>query len=107
MHFLPKHCNGMKSRGNYKYQLAFALLDGLGNPVKMWIDEEAEPSKWLAGAQYSYELSLTTSGITAGAYQWGVAIVDKTKNNTPGIKLAIKDNPVVKGWTIIASATVE
>jgi hypothetical protein len=87
---------------NYKYKPAFALLNDKGDVVKIWIDDEAEPSHWVAGRNFPYKLSLNTDGITSGTYRWAVAIVDKTKNNTPGIKLAIADCNLVNGWFILA-----
>jgi len=32
--------------------------------------------------------------------------VDKTKNNIPGINLAIKDKTVINGWVLLAPVTV-
>jgi hypothetical protein len=92
---------------NYKYKPAFALLDGKGNPVKVWVDENAEPSEWLSGADFSYQLSIRADSIPRGAYQWAVAIVDKTKSNTPGIKLAVENKEIINGWTVISSVTVK
>jgi hypothetical protein len=92
---------------NYKYQTAFALLNQAGEAVKIWVDANAEPSLWLKGQTYPYEFSIRVDGVAAGAYRWAVAIIDKTKNNTPGIKLAIMDKEVVNGWTVLAQARVE
>ncbi|GHT48331.1 hypothetical protein FACS189440_11650 [Bacteroidia bacterium] len=92
---------------NYKYQTAFALLNEKGEVVKHWIDTQAEPSQWLRGYDYPYQLTVSTDGIAKGNYQWAVAVVDKTKNNTPGIKLAIKDKPVVNGWTVLTQVKVK
>ncbi|GHT03789.1 hypothetical protein FACS189440_11730 [Bacteroidia bacterium] len=91
----------------YKYQTAFALLNQAGEAVKIWVDENAEPSQWLRGHEYPYQLTVNVDGIAKGDYQWAVAIVDKTKNNTPGIKLAIKDKDVVNGWTVLMPVNVK
>jgi hypothetical protein len=91
----------------YKYKPAFALINNEGKAVKIWIDEEAEPSHWISGQNFPYKLTLNTDGITAGAYRWAVAIVDKTKNNAPGIKLAIADHNPVNGWITLAPVNVE
>jgi hypothetical protein len=82
----------------YKYQTAFALLNDKGEAVKIWTDEKAEPSQWHAGKIHSYQLTINTEGIAVGDYHWAVAIIDTTKNNTPGIKLAIADHTPVNGW---------
>jgi hypothetical protein len=92
---------------NYKYKPAFALLNDNGEVVKMWIDNEAEPSLWLAGKTFPHKFTLNTEGIAAGTYCWAVAIVDKTKNNTPGIKLAIAEHTLVNGWFILAQVEVK
>jgi hypothetical protein len=101
--YLP---NNMPNWG-YKYKPAFALIDVNGTVVKYWIDEEAEPSGWLAGKDYPSRLSIRPEGIPAGKYQWAVAIVDRTKNATPGIRLAIKDARLVNQWALLASVTVK
>lgn len=91
---------------NYKYKPAFALLDETGNAVKIWIDNEAEPSTWLKDADYKYTLSINIDNIPAGKYRWGLAIVDKTLNNTPGIKIAVNKQLDLNGWTILGNVDV-
>jgi hypothetical protein len=91
----------------YKYKPAFALLNDEGETVRIWIDDEAEPSLWFAGRNFPYKLTLNTDGIAAGTYRWAVAIVDKTKNNVPGITLAIADHNLVNGWTTLAPVDVK
>ena len=100
--YLP---NNMKN-WNYKYKPAYALITNEGKVVKTWIDNDAEPSDWIDSNNYSYRLSVFADGIEPGEYQWGVAIVDKTKNNIPGINLAIKDKTVINGWVLLAPVTV-
>ena len=34
---------------NYKYKVAFALLDSKGEPVKVFVDEQTDLSQWLKG----------------------------------------------------------
>jgi hypothetical protein len=92
---------------NYKYKPAFALLNTAGEVVKLWIDNDAEPSAWLAGKDYTYTFEVSTAGIPAGKYRWAVAIIDKTKDNTPGIRLAISGYETVNGWTALADAEVQ
>lgn len=95
------------SNWNYKYKPAFALLDQDGNVAMMWIDNNAEPSKWLAGKDFTYQLTIKPKGLAPGNYIWAVAIIDKTKNNIPGIKLAIKDNVIINGWSSLKPVVVE
>jgi hypothetical protein len=92
---------------NYKYKPAFALLNTAGEVVKLWIDNDAEPSTWLAGKDYAYTFEVSTAGIPAGKYRWAVAIIDKTKDNTPGIRLAISGYETVNGWTILETVKIK
>ena len=100
--YLP---NNVKNWG-YKYKPAFALLDGSNRVVKLYIDPDAEPSKWLQADGYSYTLPVAFDDIPAGTYRWAVAIVDQSKANTPGIKLAIEANTPVDGWYILEEVLV-
>jgi hypothetical protein len=90
----------------YKYKPAFALLNAAGEVVRMWIDNDAEPSQWFAGSEYMYEFEIDAAGIEPGKYQWAVAIVDKERNNTPGIKLAVKDKKIRNGWTVLRQTKI-
>lgn len=101
--YLP---NNMKN-WNYKYKPAFALLDREGNVIKSWVDEDAEPSQWLSNQRKNYTYQVSLEGIPAGDYQWGVAIVDRTKNDAPGIRIGIKDKEERNGWVIISDITVK
>lgn len=101
--YLP---NNMKN-WNYKYKPAFALFDESGKLVKSWIDEDAEPSQWLSNQRKNYTYEVSLDGISRGNYQWAVAIVDKTKDNQPGINIGIKDKEKKDGWTFISEMTIK
>lgn len=101
--YLP---NNMKN-WNYKYKPAFALFDTSGKLVKSWIDEDAEPSEWLSNERHNYTYKVSLAGIPSGSYKWAVAIVDKTKDNTPGINIAIKDKKTEDGWTFISDMSIK
>ena len=101
--YLP---NNMKN-WNYKYKPAFALFDESGKLVKSWIDEDAEPSQWLSNQRRNYTYEVSLDGISRGNYQWAVAIVDKTKDNQPGINIGIKDKEKKDGWTFISEMTIK
>lgn len=92
---------------NYKYKPAFALINKNNEIVKIWIDEDAEPSTWLYGNNYTYEKTIRLTELEPGEYQWAIAIIDKTRNNKPGIKLAIKNEKRVKGWSILRHIAIE
>lgn len=67
------------------------MFDLQGNLVQTWVDDNAEPSDWLHNTVHSYTYPVTFTDIPKGTYQWAVAIIDQTKDQQPGIKLAIKD----------------
>ena len=90
---------------NYKYKVAFALLNAAGEPVQTFVDTECEPSDWHEGTPYSYRYTVSPS-VPAGEYTWGVAIVNTKKDNTPGIKLALSRTVTDSGWIRLATVKV-
>lgn len=92
---------------NFKYKPAFALLDKAGNVVKIWIDDEAEPSDWYKGQDYKYTFNLYPENIPSGNYNWGLGIIDKTQNNLPGIKIAVDKQYDLNGWVILGDVVVK
>jgi hypothetical protein len=92
---------------NYKYKPAFALFDLQGNLVQTWVDDNAEPSDWLHNTVHSYTYPVTFTDIPKGTYQWAVAIIDQTKDQQPGIKLAIKDKQEKKGWFLLNEIVIQ
>lgn len=92
---------------NYKYKPAFALFDQQGSLVQTWVDDNAEPSDWLHNTVHSYTYPVTFTDIPKGTYQWAVAIVDQTKDQQPGIKLAIKDKKEKNGWFLLNEITIQ
>jgi hypothetical protein len=88
---------------NYKYKPAVAILNDKGEAVKVWIDDNAEPSTWLNPKEiYKYNLPIKIPNLPKGKYSWAIAIIDKTENNKPGLKLAIKDGKLQSKWNILA-----
>ncbi len=84
---------------NYKYKVAFALLDSAGNPVKIFIDENADLSGWLKGKITSYTFDIDIKGVAVGAYTWGVGIVDTADGNNIGIRIAASPAQMTDtGW---------
>ena len=91
---------------NYKYKPAFALFNEQNEIVKIWIDENAEPSDWLYDEENSYKFDILDLEVDEGKYKWGVAIIDKTRKNTPGIKLAVENEDFINGWTVLGQVVV-
>lgn len=92
---------------NYKYRVAFAILDPLSKDVKQMIISDAEVSDWLKGQDYSYSTASMVEDIPAGVYDLGVAIVDMTKDFEPAINLAIRNTKTETGWYNVATINVK
>ncbi|MNK00506.1 hypothetical protein D3C87_182910 [compost metagenome] len=91
---------------NYKYKVAFALLD-LKNEVKqIFVDQTAEPANWLKDKSVSYDLNVTVD-LSKADYTWAVAIVDTTQENQPAIKLAIDGEVTPNGWVKLMDLAVQ
>lgn len=91
---------------NYKYKVAFALLDASGHVKKIFIDHQSEPSVWLKGAGVNYNLKAKID-LPAGIYSWAVAIVDTTKDSKPAIQLALNEELTPQGWTKLSVIRVK
>ncbi|RZK58503.1 MAG: DUF4832 domain-containing protein [Pedobacter sp.] len=91
---------------NYKYKVAFALLDAENKVVKLFVDNNSEPSKWLKNKPMAYNFKQNLV-IPKGNYTWAVAIVDTTKENQPAIKLAVKSDARQNGWLKLNNLAVK
>lgn len=103
------YCPTNLEQWNQKYKVAFALLDDDGEPVKVFVDEQTDLSKWLKGKTTSYTFDVDMKGIAVGGYTWAIGIVDTAKDNSIGIRVAAaKKHLTDKGWvrlgTFIMSA---
>ncbi len=91
---------------NYKYKVAFALLDAQNNVKKIVVDKDSEPSTWLKDKPVSYDFK-TTVDLPAGSYSWAVAIVDTSQENKPVIKLAVNGDITNDGWVKLLGLVVQ
>lgn len=91
---------------NYKYKVAFALLDEQNKVKQLFVDQQAEPSKWLKGNAMANNLEVTIA-LPKGKYTWAVAIVDTTKDNQPAIKLAVESEVTQNGWVKLTELKVQ
>ncbi|MCD0489557.1 DUF4832 domain-containing protein [Pedobacter sp. MC2016-14] len=91
---------------NYKYKVAFALLDAENKVKRIFVDKESEPSNWLKDKPLTYDLK-TTVDLPVGKYSWAVAIVDTTKENRPAIKLALDAEVTAGGWNRLNDLQVQ
>ncbi|MBR1705787.1 MAG: DUF4832 domain-containing protein [Bacteroidales bacterium] len=100
------YCPNNIPQWNYKYKGAFALLDNDGKPVQTFVDPDCEPSAWVESKPFSYEFSVKVTA-PAGNYKWAVAIVDTTKDNTPGITLAVNNETTDDGWVKLMNVKID
>lgn len=91
---------------NYKYKVAFALLDDENKVKQVFVDRESEPSNWLKDHLVSYDLNVTVD-LPAGKYNLAVAIVDTTQENQPAIKLAVEEEITLDGWVKLNEVQVQ
>lgn len=90
---------------NYKYKVAFALLDAQGKAQNVFVDTACEPSEWVESNPFSYESAIAID-VPAGEYTWAVAIVDTTRENKPAIQLAVNAPVTTDGWVELLKVKV-
>jgi len=100
------YCPNNIPQWNYKYKVAFAILDTAGAVKKLFIDENGDPSKWLKDNPMTYDFTTTAINLPPGNYKWGVAIIDKTNLNKPGIALAVTGT-FKNGWLELGNLEVQ
>ena len=102
------YCPNNIKQWNYKYKVAFALIDGNGNTAATFIDMDSDPSEWLKGNETSYEFQFVPENIQAGKYTLAAGIVDTSKEGNPiGIELAVdKSRLTAEGWAVISEVLV-
>lgn len=99
--------NNLPSFG-YRFKGAFALLDREDNVVKVFVDEQIEPSEWLLNSPTEYTTEIDLSGVPAGQYMWAIGIVDTKKDNVPGLNLAVTSSRLTAGgWVKIIGLSIE
>src|SRR5690606_1619826 len=91
---------------NFKYKVAFALLDEAGKAKKVFVDQDSEPADWLKGSPVNYIYS-TRIDVPVGRYFWAVAIIDTTRENRPAIQLAVKGETTPEGWLKLTNTDVK
>ena len=89
-----------------KYRVAFALIDDEDRVVEQCVDMNNDPSEWLYGKSYDYELQFPLGNIEPKRYHLAVAIVDTSTDNLPAINLATQLPKTADGWTVLASVKI-
>ena len=97
------YCPNNIRQWNYKYKVAFALLDARGNAVAKYVDHDSDPSEWLKGHPVSYDFEFVPENIPAGKYTLAAGIVDTSKEGNPvGIELALEESCLTEdGWAVL------
>ena len=92
---------------NQRYKVAFALLDDKNEVKKVFVDTQTDLSTWLKNKPTTYNFDLTLKGVSVGAYKWAVGLVDTTKDNTIGLRMAVKNNLLDSGRVKLMDITVK
>ena len=101
------YCPNNIPQWDYKYRVAFALLDESDAVQALFVDTDSDPSAWINGRPTSYEFKLTLPEIPAGEYTWAVGIVDTSKENAVGIRMALPaDRLTDAGWARLTAVSV-
>lgn len=91
-----------------KYKMAYALLDNeSGEAMYTFVDSAAQLQKVVKNSMQTFDTELDLSGVSAGDYTWGIAIVNTEKDNTPSVELSCKESDLTdSGWLKLMSVTV-
>lgn len=93
---------------NQKYKVAIALLDDKDEPKHIYVVEDSDLSTWLKGKPASYDTEISLKGVSLGSYTWAIGIVDVTKENAIGLKMAVNARHLTKtGWAKLASVLID
>ena len=88
-----------------KYRVAFALLDVEDQPLRVFVDSQSDPGTFLKGNDVDYLFNVNIEDVPEGDYTWGVAIVDTSEDDRPGIRLAV-DSEAAGGWVKLNTVKV-
>lgn len=92
------YCPNNIPQWNYKYKVAFGLLNKNNEVISITVDQQSDPSKWLKGVPTDYTFNTALNSVPAGTYIWVVAIVDTSNENQKGIDISAKKNVTTSGW---------
>lgn len=101
------YCPNNLPQWNYKYRVAFALLDDSDRVCACFVDPASDPSRWINGKPTSCRLDTTLAEVPAGTYTWAIGIVDTSAENTVGIRMAVSSERLTSdGWARLTTVTV-
>ncbi|WP_207343586.1 DUF4832 domain-containing protein [Arthrobacter sp. E3] len=92
---------------NNKYQVSYALFDqATGEPVYQ-VQSDVDPGSWIKGTNANDSTAFAPTDVPSGSYNFAVAIVDKTRNSVPAIKLALTGDRSTTGWNKLSTTELE
>lgn len=91
---------------NQKYKVAYGLFKD-GKLVKVIVDNNSDLSKWIKGNVADCTVTTTLDGLNKGKYDWKIALVDATKDNNPGLEIAVDTTLLDDGWLKITEMTIK
>ena len=103
------YCPNNIPQWNYKYKVAFALLDKNNQkPVYTFVDDTPKISDWLHGNPHTYTSDFSLQGVTPGNYTWAVGIIDSSKgNDVIGINISVHDEGLTsEGWVKLTEVII-
>ncbi|MGM9735734.1 MAG: DUF4832 domain-containing protein [Candidatus Cryptobacteroides sp.] len=102
------YCPNNIPQWNYRYKVAFALLDSSLKPVKVVVDPKAEPSEWILGKPVEYTTEISLDGVEKGTYSLALAIVDTSDSDRPAIEIALPREVISpEGWATISQIRIK
>lgn len=101
------YCPNNIPQWNYRYKAAIALLDKTGTPVKVFVEDKADPSLWYNDQPGTYMTEADLEGIRPGRYRWAVGIVDTSRDNRIGIDIAVSRELLTEeGWAVVSDIKI-
>lgn len=91
-----------------KYKMAYALLDNeSGEAMYTFVDSAAQLQKVVKNSMQTFDTELDLSGVSAGDYTWGIAIVNTEKSNAPAVELSCRESDLTdSGWLKLMEVTI-
>jgi len=90
---------------NFRYRAAFALLDQEGRVAQVFVDPGTDPSQWRSDRPVEYRFTVCAT-VRSGNYRWAAAVVDTTRQNRPGLRLAARGEFSDDGWLLLGRVDV-
>lgn len=87
---------------HYKYGVSLALVDKAGKVRYLFKESKAEPGEWVKGPAYTYVSLLDVPTSLKGTYTLCIGITDATKNEQPGIDLAVPGDSKLGKWVKVS-----